>query len=100
MLIGKLWKISKSIFFVILIFVFFVYLPISIGWKILNAQLCSMSPKSKYENLKGRSYCEAVARDDSENCKYIFLRWKNVNYDQEFSQCMKWISSKNQSTSN
>lgn len=65
-----------------------LYLFVSLGWSILNAQTCT------YELPKNPT-CEQIAKNDADNCKYVILRWKKVDYNKELQKCKLWELNKN-----
>lgn len=74
-------KIIKSIIG-ILLGLFVLYLIVSFGWRALNMQLCSY-------NLPKNATCEQIAENNANNCKYVILRWKKVDYNKELQQCKR-----------
>jgi len=60
-----------------------LYSIFSFGWRILNTQLCSY-------NLPKNATCEQIAENHANNCKYLILRWKKVDYNKELQQCKAW----------
>ncbi|OGI28444.1 MAG: hypothetical protein A2420_00825 [Candidatus Moranbacteria bacterium RIFOXYC1_FULL_44_13] len=71
----------------ITIFLIVLYFIISIGWSVLNMQSCSVVSENRKEWP-----CEQIAKDNSENCHYIIMRWKKVDYERERKQCQSWQS--------
>lgn len=61
-----------------------IYLIISLIWGILNTQSCS------YKDLPENPTCEQSAENSTNNCKYIILRWKKVDYNKELQACKEW----------
>lgn len=62
-----------------------LYFIISFGWSLLNTQSCSMTN----ENKKDWS-CEQIAKNNSENCRYVILRWKKIDFEKELKKCQSW----------
>ncbi len=62
---------------------FALYLIISFGWSILNMQSCT-------SDLPENPTCEQIAENDANNCKYVILRWKKVDYNKELRECKEW----------
>ena len=60
-----------------------LYLLISFAWSLLNVQTCSY-------NLPKNATCEQIAENNANNCKYVVLKWKKVDYDKELQQCKEW----------
>lgn len=79
-------KIIKSVIS-ILIGLFLLYLVVSLGWSFLNIQTCTTNP---IENPT----CEQIAENDANNCKYVILRWKKVDYNKELQKCKVWEQNK------
>lgn len=74
----------KKIISVILSLVVF-YFIVSVGWSVLNTQTCSMNDEDK------KSWpCEQIAKNNSENCHYVIMKWKKVNYEKELKECQSW----------
>jgi hypothetical protein len=67
-------------FFLALIFIYIIF---SYAWSILHMQSCS------YDTAK-QSTCEQIAENNSKNCKYLILRWKKVDYNDELKRCNSW----------
>lgn len=67
----------------IVIGLFILYLIVGFAWGILNMQLCS------YE-LPENPTCEQIAENNVNNCKYMILKWKKVDYDKELKACKEW----------
>ncbi len=34
--------------------------------------------------------CEQIAENNANNCKYVILRWKKVDYNKELQECKEW----------
>ena len=62
---------------------FALYLIISFGWSILNMQSCT-------SDLPKNPTCEQIAENNANNCKYVILRWKKVDYNKELQECKEW----------
>lgn len=62
---------------------FALYLIVSFGWSILNMQSCTY-------DLPENPTCEQIAENDANNCKYVILRWKKVDYNKELQKCKEW----------
>lgn len=69
----------------VLVGLFVLYLIISFGWSVLNMQSCSY-------NLPENPTCEQIAENNANNCKYVILRWKKVDYNKELKECKAWES--------
>jgi len=61
-----------------------LYLVLSFGWSLLNIQSCS------YPDNMNELSCEEQAKNQAENCRYLILKWKKVDYDQDLQQCQEW----------
>lgn len=72
----------------ILIGLFILYLVVSFGWSILNTQTCTY-------DLPENPTCEQIAKNNADNCKYVILRWKKVDYNKELQKCKLWEQNKN-----
>lgn len=40
-------------------------------------------------NLPENPTCEQIAKNSVDNCKYIILKWKKINYSDELQKCKK-----------
>ena len=67
----------------VIVGLFVLYLIGGFVWGILNMQLCS-------SNLPKNPTCEQIAKNDAENCEYVILKWKKVDYRQELKKCQDW----------
>lgn len=66
---------------------FFFYIIVSFSWSLLNIQSCtSLSQKNPT--------CEEIAANNAQNCKYVILSWKTVDYNQELKKCKEWEQNK------
>jgi len=73
----------------VLVGLFILYLVVSFGWSFLNMQSCSLLSKNTDPT------CEQIAENNANNCKYIILRWKKVDYNRELQKCKTWEQNKN-----
>lgn len=73
----------KKILTITIIIIAFLIVA-SFGWSIVNTQSC------KAVNLPKEATCEQIAENNSKNCKYVFLKWKSVEYDKELKSCNEW----------
>jgi len=60
-----------------------LYIAIGFVWGILNMQSCS-------SNLPKNATCEQIAKNNANNCSYVILKWKKVDYNKELLQCKEW----------
>ncbi len=67
----------------VIIGLFVLYLIGGFVWGILNMQSCS-------SNLPKNPTCEQMAKNNVDNCKYVILKWKKVDYSQELKKCQEW----------
>lgn len=68
------------------LFILVLYLVIEFSWSILNTQTCiGLASKN--------ATCEQIASYNTKNCKYVFLKWKKVDYNKELQKCKDWESS-------
>ncbi len=67
----------------ILLGLFVLYLIIEFAWNFLHMQSCS-------SNLPPNPTCEQIAENNANNCKYVILRWKKVDYNKELKECKEW----------
>lgn len=63
--------------------VFVLYLITGLGWGVLNMQSCT-------SDLPKNPTCEQVAENNANNCRYVILKWKKVDYDKELKACREW----------
>lgn len=62
---------------------FILYLIAGFVWGVLNMQSCT-------SNLPKNPTCEQIAENNANNCKYVILKWKKVDYDKELKECREW----------
>ena len=55
----------------------------SFVWGLLHIQSCEIDSDKQLT-------CEQLAENNSKNCKYLILKWKKVNYDQELQASRKY----------
>jgi len=67
----------------IIVGLFVLYLIGEFAWGILNMRSCSF-------NLPKNPTCEQIAKNYAENCEYVILKWKRVDYGQELKKCQDW----------
>lgn len=48
-------------------------------------QSCSMTNGNKKDWS-----CEQIAKNNSENCHYVIMRWKKIDYKNELDNCNAW----------
>ena len=68
---------------IIILILLSLYVAISFGWGLLNTQEC-------LSDLPKNPTCKQIAENKSKNCKYVFLKWKKVDYNLELKQCKEW----------
>lgn len=71
----------------IIVVLFILYIAMEFLWGILNTQSCSY-------NLPKNPTCEQIAKNNANNCSYVILKWKKVDYNQELKQCKDWEKNK------
>lgn len=62
-----------------------LYFVVSFGWSLLHMQSCSMTNGNKKDWS-----CEQIAKNNSENCHYVIMRWKKIDYKNELDNCNAW----------
>ena len=67
----------------VIVGLFVLYLIGGFVWGILNMQSCS-------SDLPKNPTCEQIAKNNAENCEYVILKWKKVDYDKELKECREW----------
>jgi len=65
-----------------------LYLIGSLVWGVLNMQSCS-------SDLPENPTCEQIAENNANNCEYVILRWKKVDYEKELNECRAWEEKQN-----
>jgi len=62
---------------------FVLYLIAGFAWGVLNTQSCT-------SDLPENPTCEQIAENNANNCKYVILKRKKVDYDKELKECREW----------
>ncbi|OGY37808.1 MAG: hypothetical protein A3E36_02335 [Candidatus Andersenbacteria bacterium RIFCSPHIGHO2_12_FULL_45_11b] len=75
--------------FLLAVGAFALYLIGSLTWGVLNTQSCS-------SDLPENPTCEQIAENNAQNCKYVILRWKKVDYETELRECRAWEQEQNE----
>lgn len=63
--------------------IFVLYLIVGFAWGVLNMQSCTF-------DLPKNPTCEQIAENNANNCKYMILKWKKVDYNEELKECRGW----------
>lgn len=67
-----------------LISIIVIYIIWSYVYSIFNSQICAV----KYDK---NDSCEVQAQKQVEGCKFVFLKWKKLDYNTELQMCKEYL---------